>query len=451
MKITTRTVPGSWFRVPGFVFWVLGSVLGSASAQSPTPAQPAARTFELGALQQAAIASDPRMQQLQLLMDQSALRRRNIAAGRLPAIVVEGQAQYQSDVPTAPFTLPGGQPLFSPSKATYDGALRIDQRLFDPTLNALGALERAQLAEQQARVRTTLFELRQHVNDAFFAAAAMQARAGALSSVVADLDARLQETNARVTQGTALPADAAAIEATLLQRQQDEDELRTNREIALARLSVLTGRPVREDDVLTLPNLGQAVARVQQASAQARARPEYEQFTRARERLARQAELTSAQERPRVSTYAKVGYGRPGLNFILGEFETYGLGGVRVQWNAWTWGSPAREREALAIQQQVVAADQAAFEKGLAEATEGDRAAIDRLQHALAIDERIVTLREQVARSTQVRLQEGVVTASEYLDRTSELLQARFARAGHQVELAQASARLLTTLGLEVR
>jgi outer membrane protein TolC len=60
-------------------------------------------------------------------------------------------------------------------------------------------------------------------------------------------------------------------------------------------------------------------------------------------------------------------------------------------------------------------------------------------------------LREQVAQSTQVRLQEGVVTSSEYLDRDAELLQARFARAVHQVELAQSSARLLTTVGLEVR
>ena len=80
---------------------------------------------------------------------------------------------------------------------------------------------------------------------------------------------------------------------------------------------------------------------------------------------------------------------------------------------------------------------------------EGSRAA--NLQRSLASDERIVTLREQVERSTQLRLQEGVVTASEYLDRSAELLQARFARAGHQVELAQAGARLLTTLGLEVR
>jgi hypothetical protein len=44
-----------------------------------------------------------------------------------------------------------------------------------------------------------------------------------------------------------------------------------------------------------------------------------------------------------------------------------------------------------------------------------------------------------------------VVTASEYLDRNTELLDARFTQAAHRVELAQAGAKLLTTLGLEGR
>ena len=424
---------------------------GSGQLAAGSTQQAAGRSFELGALQQAAIDSDPRLQELQLLTTQSELRLRNIAAARLPSIVVDGQAQYQSDVPTPPLTLPGGRPLFSPAKATYDSGLRIDQRIFDATIDAQGALERAQLAEQQARVRTTLFSLRQQVNEAYFAAAALQARAGALAAAVSDLDARLTETNVRVREGAAIPADAAAIEATLLQRRQDEDELRASRRAALARLATLTGQAVTEDDTLALPDLPAAVARARQAPGDLRARPEYDQFARTRERLARQQEAATAQERPRISTFARLGFGRPGLNFISDQFESYGLGGVRVQWNAWTWGTAGREREALAIQQQVVAADQAAFAKGLSESIEGDEAAFDRLQRALALDERIVTLREQVERSTQLRLQEGVVTASEYLDRSAELLQARFARAGHQVELAQAGARLLTTLGLEVR
>ena len=412
---------------------------------------PGVRSFDLGTLQQAAIDTDPRMQQVALLNTQTDLRLRNISALRLPAVSVEGQGQYQSDVahlsPAPPVI--GG--LFRPPKDTYDGSVRVDQRLFDPTVNAQGALERAQLAESQARVRTTLFTLRQQVNDAFFAAAALQARAGSLAATISDLMARLEEANARVREGTALAADAAAIEATLLQRQQDADDLQANRRAALDRLGTLTGQRLGETDALVLPDLATLVARARQAPDTLRARPEFEQFARTRDRLARLQELTAAQERPRLSTYARAGYGKPGLNFISREFESYGLAGVRLQWNAWTWGSGGREREALAIQQQVVATDEAAFARSLTTSIEGDETTIDRLRRSLASDERIVMLREQVERSTQVRLQEGVVTASEYLDRTAELLQARFARVGHEVELAQASAHLLTTLGLEVR
>jgi len=44
-----------------------------------------------------------------------------------------------------------------------------------------------------------------------------------------------------------------------------------------------------------------------------------------------------------------------------------------------------------------------------------------------------------------------VITAAEYIDRETDLLNARIARATHRVQLAQARATYLTTLGLEVR
>jgi outer membrane protein TolC len=409
------------------------------------------RAFDLATLQQGAIDTDPRSRELQLFMQQSDLRLRNIGAQRLPRVTVDGQAQYQSDVAHLATSLPGVSALFLPPKDTYDGGIRVDQRLFDATIAAQSALERAQLAENQARVTSTLFTLRQQVNDAFFAAAALQTRAGALSATIDDLKARLDETNARVQQGTVLGADAAAIEATLLQRQQDADDLQAQRRAALDRLGTLTGQTFGDADMLVVPRLAMAVAKARASQATLRARPEYEQFARTRGRLARQQELTAAQERPRLSAYGRGGYGKPGLNFAQSKFESYALAGVHLQWNAWTWGSGARESDALAIQQQIVAADEAAFARSLTTAIDSDETAIDRLQRSLATDERIVVLREQVERATQVRLQEGVVTTSEYLDRSTELLQARFARAGHEVELAQASAHLLTTLGLEVR
>jgi outer membrane protein TolC len=354
-------------------------------------------------------------------------------------------------VPQPPALVPGGQPLFSAAKDTYDVWARVDQRIIDPTSKPRQALARADLAESQARLRGTLFGIRYEVNDAFFTAALLQEQIGALGATIADLEARLREANARVQAGAALQADADAVESALLQERLRDDELRANRAAALGRLAKLTGHTIDERTALELPDLDQDVARARTALAELRARPEYEQFDRARDRTLQQQELASAADRPQVSAFGRVGYGKPGLNFISDRFETYALGGIQLQWKAWNWGSSERDREVLALQRSMLAADEAAFTDGLHRSIELDLASIDRLRTTLTGDDRILALRESVERNARVRLQEGAATASEYLDRSAERLRAQFDRARHHVELAQASARLLTTLGLEVR
>jgi len=423
---------------------IVASMVGAAA---PLSAQP----LQLALLQREALERDARAKELELLTDQTALRVRNIEAERLPAISVLGQGQYQSDVPTPPPFVPGGQPLFSPSKDTYDASVRVDQRLVDRSSSARLALERATLAESQARVRTTLYALRTEVSESFFAAALLQEQLGALKATLDDLEGRLRETAARVREGAALAGEQAAVEATLLQQRQRADEIRAARSAALARLAALTGHAIADDADVVLPELGEAVAEARQGLDRLRARPEYEQFDRARDRAARQQALAAALDRPQVTAYGRAGYGKPGLNFINDQFQTYALGGVQLQWKAWTWGTSSREREALGLQQSIVSAEEAAFTDGLRRAIQLDLATIDRLQGALAADDRIVSLRDAIQRASRVRLAEGVIVSSDYLDRELETLTAQFDRARHRVELAQARARVLTTLGLEVK
>jgi outer membrane protein TolC len=407
--------------------------------------------LQLAVLQREAREADARTTETELLASQTDLRLRNIAVERLPAITALGQSQYQSDVPTAPFTLPNGQPAFAPPKFSYDASLRIDQRLYDPSIEPRRALARAELAESQARVRSSVYGLRQDVNEAFFTAALMQEQLGALQASIDDLDARLRETNVRVREGAALVGEAAALEATRLRYLQQADELRATRAAALARLSTLTGRSIPADARIAQPDLGAAAARARTALATLRARPEYEQFARTRDRAARQQDLAAAADRPQLSAFARAGYGRPGLNFINDRGESYALGGVQLQWKAWNWNTSSREREALMIQQDIVSADESAFTSALRRGVESDLATIDRLRAASASDDRIIELREAIDRTARVRLQEGVTTAADYLDRRTEWLTAQFDRARHRVELAYAQARLLTTLGLEVQ
>ncbi len=429
-----------------FLFaWAISPALAVAQQRA------AGDTLSLSLIQQLAAAADPRTRELALQEGASALRVRNIAAERLPSFSIEGQAQHQSDVVTFPFTGPLAQSAPRPPHDTYDASLRIQQALFDPTNRPRRTLEQAQLDESQARLRATLFALRQDVNTAFFNAAQLQERGAEIALVIGDLEARLDDANKRVRGGTALPSEAASIEATLLQRRQDELEVRANRRAALEVLATLTGRTYEDSDILGLTDLSARVTQARAAFDQVRARPEYVQFASARARLQAQERVLDAQQQPRLSAYARAGYGLPGLKQITNEFDAYWLAGVQVQWRPWTWGSAARDRATLALQQQITTAEETAFTRDLQRAVQRDIAALDRLQSALALDDQIVTLRERIERETRVRFDERVVTAADYLDRRSDVLEARLTRARHRVELAQAQAQFLTTIGLEVQ
>jgi outer membrane protein TolC len=404
----------------------------------------------LAALQQDAVRADPRARQLELHAQQTDLRLRNLAAERLPTFSGEGQAQYQSDVAQIPVRLPNGE-MPTPPKDTYEARVGVEQRIIDPTIAPRRAVLRAELAESQAGVETALYGLRREVNDGFFAAALLQERAQEIRTVITGLEARVREVAAHVREGTALPGEVSALEATLLQRRQDEAQVVADRSAALTVLAQLTGRALAADDVLALPELSGAVATARTQLEQLRARPEYQRFARAQERLAMQEDVVSARGVPSVSAYGRLGYGRPGLSLLGDRFDAYWLAGVQVRWTPWTWRSTSRERAALQIQQEIVAADEAAFTESIQRAVHTDLSTIDRLSTTLSTDDQIVALRERIESETRLRLQEGAVTAAEYVDRQTDVLEARIARARHRVELAQAQARFLTTIGLEVR
>jgi len=406
---------------------------------------------ELDTARQQARAADPRLRQLDLEAEQSALRLRNIEVARRPSLSIEGQAQYQSDVPKFPFRPPDSSVPLLVLKDTVDAHLAVEQPILDPTTKAKAAAERARLAEAQARIRTTLYTLGYEVDDAFFAAALLQERETQVALAVTDLEARLGEARLRVEEGNALPSEAESIEATLLQRRQDVIKLRADRRAALARLSELIGRPLKAEDRLALPD---AAARVTEARANLdaiRARPEFAQFARLREQLEAQKRLVSTQDDVRLSAYGRAGVGRPGLDFLSHDVNPYWLAGVRVQWSPIRWGVPAREREALSLQQQAVQADEDAFARLLRRTVQQDLATLDQLDEAAPLDDRIVALRESIERETSARLAERVVTAAEYVDKQTDVLEARLLRATRRVERAQAQARFLTVLGLEVR
>jgi outer membrane protein TolC len=423
--------------------------LASSHAYAQNVARATGDSLSLATLRADALRIDPRQRQLSLQARATALRLQNIAAERRPSLALDGQAQYQSEVTRIPVSVPNLTiPL--PPHDTYDAHLGVQQSIFDPSVTARRNVERAQLAESQAETRTTLFSLRQELNEAFYTAAIVTERFAEIDGAITDLSARLRETVIRLREGTALPGDTATIAATLLQRRQDRMQLEGDRSAALARLSELVGHPVTERDALIIMNDSATVAAVWRSIDTLRARPEFAQFAASRERIASQIAVEAAQEKPRVSAFGRVGYGKPGLDMLSNDFQTYWLAGVQVHWAPWTWGTTSRDRQINEIQRDIVTTNEEAFQRSLRRGVEQSIATMARLDSTLALDEQIVANRERIDGETRAKLREGVVTAADYVDKSTDLLVARLTRIQHRVELAQARTTFLTTLGVEV-
>jgi outer membrane protein TolC len=403
-------------------------------------------SLRLGALIDQALTADPRQRLLSLQGAESGVKDRNYSSAYLPSLTAAGQAQYNSDVFTFPFQLPGGQQVPKVRKDTYDASLRIEQTVYDPSIGLKRAVERASLARSAAEVATALYGIRQQVVEAFFTAAAMDQRRAELGATIGGLAARLAEASSRFRAGTALPGDTAMIAASILLRRQDVLEAEAERHAALARLAVLTGRPVNDSATLALPELDRDPAMLVDTAS---GRPEFAQFAAIREQLARQADAENASLRPRLSLFGRVGYGLPGLNPLNTSFDGYWTVGAQVSWAPFDWGRTRRRRQAFEIEREMTSVNQEAFARDLRVAAQHGLAMISRLAAALTLDDQIVALREKTEHEAQIRLAEGAVTTAEYVDRNTELLSARLDRVQHRVELARSKAELLTLLGAE--
>lgn len=423
-----------------------GPRAGAVPAPAVTPQR--ADSLRLAPLLADVARTDRRAAQFDLLAEQAALRLRSVDAERLPSLSTLAVAQYVSDVPQLSGGMPGAATI---PHQQYDVYVTARQRLWDPSRAPRRAVERAQLEESRERLRAVLWRERQGVADAYFALLALDAQRATLDAAITELEAQRRFAGERVAAGTGLPSESALIDAELIRRRQSRDQLVSDREAARLVLVSLTGREIPADAPVALLALAAQVAAARSALDTARARPEYAQFTAGRSALAERASTIAAQDKPRLSAFGRTGYGRPGLNPLAREFDQYWLAGLQVEWAPWSWGTTARDREVQRLQQRILDREEEAFTAQLRRAAIRDLAAIDQLERTLAADDAIIALHERVLAESRLRFAEGVLTAAEFVDRETDVLTARLARDTHRVRLDEARARLLNTLGWEIR
>lgn len=418
-----------------FCLAVTLSIAAAAAAQT-------AAVLTLDSCHKQAIRMNPAGRQAELYPEMHRIQKEVLHTRKLPQMNFNAQASWQSDVTELPIRLPG---LDIPEIARdqYKLWAEVNQLVWDGgNINRQIVNDRIDMLININAAEVENYRLLESVNQIYFSILSLRENEKLLRAAMDELYARLQNVRAGIENGTMLPSNAAILDAEITGIEQMLTENGYNRAVALYRLEELCGIENIRNFELEMPHYEELPA------PDTRGRPEFESFLLQKQRLSGVQVLNTLSRRPWISAYSSIGYGRPGLNMLSNDFEPYALLGARLSWNIHDWGKMKKQEEILVLKEQIIDTQLETYERNQRIALQTLRQDISKIENLIAADHRIISLRKQTAAAAAARLDQGIITSSEYLTDYNALLRAELNLSLNRIRLGQAKLNYISTSGL---
>ena len=383
----------------------------------------------------------PAVKQKDLVRQTASISIDNLQKGFLPQVSVSGQATYQSDVTKVPVSLPGFA-IDPPAKDQYRLVAEVSQLVYDGGLTKeQKALQQLNAVVEDQKVEVELYKLKERINQVYLSILFLEEQLKQIELVKTDIQTGIKRVEAQVQNGVAFRSNLNMLKAELLKTDQRAIELRSSRKGRVDVLSLFTGQVLSENIQLEKP------ASIVSTVSNEITRPELKLYNEQQKFIGQQERLITAKNLPRASLFAQGGYGRPGLNMLLNEFDLYYLGGIRFNWSLGGLYTKKKEKEQVAINKKMIEVQKETFLLNTNSQLEQQKADIDKLRQLLDSDIQIVELRRTVTDAAKAQLENGVITANDYLKEINAEDQARQLKITHEVQLLQAQINYQTILG----
>lgn len=389
-----------------------------------------AQTLTLQEAQQKTRTHYPMSKGKELLDQTEAINIANLAKGYLPQFSVNGQATYQSAVTKVNIPIPGVT-VPAMDKDQYKITADISQLLYDGgVILQQQKISKLNTETQRQQLEVELFQVRERVNQVYLSILYLDEQLKQIDLITNDIQTGINKTQAQVNNGVAFRSNLDVLNAELLKNKQRTIELQASREGLLETLGLFTGEQYSPSSVLTKPGMA--------ALAHDINRPELTLFGDRQKLAEQQKSLLIAKNMPRLSLFGQGGYGRPGLNMLNSEFDWFYLAGLRLNWSFGGFYTLKNEKKQLDLNKSTIGLQQETFLLNTKTQLSQQSAEIKKQQQLLNTDEEIIALRERVIIAAKAQLDNGVITANDYLREVNAADQARQNRAAHQLLLLQA-------------
>ncbi|MBS1946563.1 MAG: TolC family protein [Bacteroidetes bacterium] len=381
----------------------------------------------------------PLIRQRELLAKTKEYSVSNAAKGYLPALNINGQATYQSDVTNFPFKIPGFTvPTYSKDQYKFYG--QIDQVIYDggAIQNQKHAAEVNEMVEQQ-NLEVQLYALYDRVNQLYFGSLLIDEQLKQNDLLKADIQNGLGKVSAQVANGVAYRSSADELSAQLLQAEQSRVELLAMKKAYLNMLGLFVNLQLDETAVLEKPAPVQATGPIN--------RPELLMYDYQKKSYDLQDKMLDIQLRPKFSLFFQGGYARPALNPLSNNFEWYYLGGIKMNWNLGSLYTLKNQRQLLDINKQTLGIQKETFLFNTRLTQSQQNADIAKYTALISKDGAIIALRESVKKAANAQLENGALSAHDYITQVNAEDQARQSLILHQMQMLQAEYNYQNTTG----
>lgn len=398
-------------------------------------------TLTLKECHQLAREEAPVFQNKAILTRENQLKTDNIDKGYYPQFNFNARATYQSDVTEVPLEIPGRK-IPKPDQDQYKAIVEINQRIYDGGhLKSQKQITDASAKISRQDIETQLYQLKERVNGLYFNILLMDEQMGLTQILREKINIQLRQVNSGIKNGIILPSNAKVLKAELLKLEQRQSEITNQKASAMEQLSILLNREIAPNTRFIAPD-----PEIPDDPA-ALERPELALFQYKQSKIELEMKGLSAQNKPKINAFAQLGYGKPGLNFLADEFDTYYLAGINLSWNFWDWQRTNNEKQILQLQKDKVQTRLADFKQNIRVQLAGQRAEMEKIQQLLEKDHEIIAMREEITETASSQLNNGVIMASEYLTNVNEENQARRNLKIHELQLAKAKVNYINILG----
>jgi len=404
----------------------------------------AAQTVHILTLDEAnamAAKNYPGMRQKALTQRSSGIAMDNLQKNYLPQVNISVQATYQSAVTEVPIKIPAF--AFEPlSKDQYRALLDVNQLIYDGgSINEQKKIQLWNDKIEDQKIEVELQKLKERINQVYFNALFADEQLSLTRLIEKDLDAGISRVEAQVKNGTAYRSALATLKAEKLKNDQRAIEWQASRLGLINVLSEFMGTSLPETIKLEWPNTKNI------ALSDTITRSELGLLNFQDSLLQQKNRLIDVRNRPKFSAFVQGGYGRPGLNFLVNEFDFFYTTGIRANWQLSSLYTSKKDREQLEVNRQVLEVQRDNFLLQTRTQQIQQQAEIRKWASLLKTDEEIILLKTEIKEAAKAQLDNGVITASDYVREVNAEDQARLNKVFHQLQWVQSIINYQTISG----